>query len=369
MRIDEKYMKQFDWILLLFFLVVTGLGLINLFSSSGAGLDSLPPVFLKQVQFILLGLVIMVLCISVDYRVLSNASYVFYIVTLLLLCAALVLGKTVAGTQRWIDLGFFRLQPSEPAKLSLVFILAHFFAKKETKTGLGLREMVQPICITGVPFVLIILQPDLGTALMLGIIFVSMLLFVEVRLATVLSLGAFAVSLGFVYLKFLAKPYQLQRIATLFSPAVDKAGSSYHITQAKIAIGSGGFFGKGYMKGTQSHLNFLPERHTDFAFAVWAEEWGFVGCLILLTCYLLFILLGLRVAFSARDRFGMYLAIGITAVIFWQAVINILMVIGLLPVVGIPLPLVSYGGSSLLVTIFSVAILLNIRMRRFVGNR
>lgn len=369
MRIDEKYMKQFDWMLFLVFLMVTGLGLINLFSSSGAGLDSLSPVFLKQVQFILLGLVIMVLCISVDYRVLTSASYVFYIVTVLLLCAALVLGKTIANTQRWIDLGFFRLQPSEPAKLSLVFILAHFFAKKETKTGLGLREMVQPICITGVPFVLILLQPDLGTALMLGIIFVSMLLFVEVRLTTVLSLGAFIVSLGFVYLKFLAKPYQLQRIETLFRPAADKAGSSYHITQAKIAIGSGGFFGKGYMKGTQSHLNFLPERHTDFAFAVWAEEWGFIGCLILLTCYLLFILLGLRVAFSSRDRFGRFLAIGITALIFWQAVINILMVIGLLPVVGIPLPLVSYGGSSLLVTIFSVAILLNIRMRRFVGNR
>jgi rod shape determining protein RodA len=292
-------------------------------------------------------------------------NYPIYVIINLLLLAAIFAGHEAGGAQRWINLGFFKLQPSEPAKLMLVITLASYFSRKEVVDGYSLKQLIVPIGLTGVPFLLILLQPDLGTAMMLGIIFVSMVVFIKLRLSTYLILGSIGASAVTVAWEKVLKPYQKQRITTFLNPEQDKMGHGYQITQSKIAVGSGGQFGKGYLEGTQSHLHFLPERHTDFAFSVWAEEWGFAGSIIFLGLYFLMLIWGLYVAMYAKDRFGVLLAYGVVVLIFWQAVINLFMIMGFLPVVGIPLPMFSYGGSSLLTTLAGLAILMNVRMRRF----
>jgi rod shape determining protein RodA len=247
----------------------------------------------------------------------------------------------------------------------LVVTLASYYSRKDGNVGYGVKEMVTPVLLTLLPFLLILKQPDLGTALMLGIIFVSMTVFAKIRWQTYavgIGLGCF----GGVFAWFnLLRPYQKRRIETLLDPGKDPMGQGYQILQSKIAVGSGGINGKGYLEGTQGHLHFLPERHTDFAFSVWGEEWGFSGSLFFLAAYFSMLIWGLYAAMTARDRFGVFLAYGVVMLIFWQAVINLLMILGFLPVVGIPLPLVSYGGSSLLTTLLALGILMNVRMRRF----
>lgn len=228
-----------------------------------------------------------------------------------------------------------------------------------------MKDMVTPLLLTMIPFLLILKQPDLGTALMLVIIFITMTVFARLRMHAYLVgmvLGGGAAVFAWFYL---LKPYQKLRIETLLNPGKDPMGQGYQILQSKIAVGSGGNFGKGYLEGTQGHLHFLPERHTDFAFSVWGEEWGFFGSLFFLGVYFSMLLWGLYAAMTARDRFGVFLAFGVVMLIFWQAVINLLMILGFLPVVGIPLPLVSYGGSSLLTTLLALGILMNVKMRRF----
>jgi len=307
--------------------------------------------------------------LSMDYNELHIWNYPIYVLVVLLLVSSYFLGQSAGGAQRWIDLGFFRLQPSEPAKLMLVVTLASYYSRKEVLDGYSIKQLIAPMVLTAVPFLLILMQPDLGTALMLGIIFVSMTVFVRLRLSTYVILGTTAFgAILFAWFKLL-KPYQKQRVQTFLNPENDPMGHGYQIMQSKIAVGSGGKFGKGYLEGTQGHLHFLPERHTDFAFSVWCEEWGFLGSMVFLGIYFLLLLWGLRVALYAKDRFGMLLAYGVVMLIFWQAVINILMILGFLPVVGIPLPLISYGGSSLLTTLLALGILMNVRMRRFQPGR
>jgi rod shape determining protein RodA len=306
-----------------------------------------------------------IIVLSFDYQVLHSLNYPFYALITLLLIIAYFAGDKAGGAQRWINLGFFKLQPSEPAKLMLVISLASYYSRKEIVDGYSIKQLIVPMALTALPFVLILLQPDLGTALMLGIIFVSMTVFVKLRFSTYAILGTIGVGLGGFAWEGLLKPYQKQRIQTFLDPEKDPMGHGYQIVQSKIAVGSGGKFGKGYLEGTQGHLHFLPERHTDFAFSVWGEEWGFFGSFFFLLFYFLMMLWGLYVAMQAKDRFGVLLAFGVVMLMFWQAVINLLMILGFLPVVGIPLPLVSYGGSSLLTTMVGLAILMNVRMRRF----
>jgi rod shape determining protein RodA len=227
-----------------------------------------------------------------------------------------------------------------------------------------LRDLWLPAIILIIPFVLIVKQPDLGTALVLIFIAASMLLFAGLQRQTLIALGFAGVGTA-VAGWFMLHNYQKARILTFMNPEADPLGSGYHIIQSKIAVGSGGFWGKGFMAGTQSQLSFLPERHTDFAFSVFAEEWGFSGSMVLLLGYLFLIVWGIYVARRAADRFGMFLAIGVTSMIFWHIVINLGMVIGLLPVVGVPLPLFSYGGTSMITTMIGVGLLMNVSMRRF----
>ncbi len=351
--------------MLLLLLLVCVMALANLFSSTWSGGPEPSAVFYKQLYILLGSLGLMLFLISFDYKELEALGFVFYGIIILLLIYTGFFVHSIAGTQRWINLGFFRLQPSEPAKLILVIVLASYFSRREVGRGYGLLDLVRPGLLTAVPFVLIMIQPDLGTALMLGIIFVSMILFVKMRWTTIAILATLGFSGGFVMWKFFLKDYQRRRIETFLNPEGDPMNQGYQIMQSKIAVGSGQIFGKGFMEGTQGHLHFLPERHTDFAFSVWAEEWGFSGSVFFLGCYFFMLLWGINIAMTARDKFGVLLAFGIVMLIFWQAVINLLMIMGFLPVVGIPLPLFSYGGSSLLTTLIGIGLLMNIRMRRF----
>lgn len=368
LRIDRRLFENFDFALLLLILLVCGMAVFNLYSASYPPNPYGTPPYLKQAYFFLMGFTGCLIILSFDYRELHVWNYPFYIAIIMLLLFAYFAGSKAGGAQRWIDLGFFRLQPSEPAKLMLVIALASYYSRKEVLDGYSLKQLIMPMVLTGIPFVLILLQPDLGTALMLGIIFVSMTVFVKLKFSTYVILGSTGVGAVVFAWEKLLRPYQRQRIQTFLNPEEDQMGSGYQILQSKIAVGSGGQFGKGYMEGTQGHLHFLPERHTDFAFSVWGEEWGFFGSLFFLGSYFLLLLWGLYAAMNARDRFGVLLAFGVVMLIFWQAVINLLMILGFLPVVGIPLPLVSYGGSSLLTTVAALGILMNVRMRRFQVN-
>lgn len=368
-RIDRRLFEHFDMVLFLLILLVCIMAFFNLYSASFPPRDVGMPPYMRQAYFFLIAFSAFVFVISFDYQELHFWNYPFYILIVLLLIAADVIGHSAGGAQRWINLGFFKLQPSEPAKLMLVITLASYYSRKEIVEGYGLKDLIVPILLTAIPFVLILLQPDLGTAMMLGIVFVSMTLFVKLRTTTFLSLGGVAIALVAVAWAKVLKPYQKQRIQTFLNPEGDPMGHGYQIMQSKIAVGSGGRFGKGYMEGTQGHLHFLPERHTDFAFSVWGEEWGFFGSAIFISLYFFMLIWGLVVAMYARDRFGVLLAFGVISLIFWQAAINLLMVMGFLPVVGIPLPLFSYGGSSLLTTMVGLGILMNVRMRRFQTTR
>lgn len=364
LRVDRRFFVSFDWVLLFLLSLVCAMAYMNLYSATYPSLGGMPP-YLKQGYLMLMGAVAILFVISFDYKELHLWNYPIYVFTIILLALVIFVGNSAGGAQRWINLGFFQLQPSEPAKLMMVITLASYYSRKETVVGYSLKELILPIVLLAVPFVLILIQPDLGTALMLVIIFISMTVLAKLRWSTYIILGASGIAMIVFGWFYVLKPYQKQRVETLFNPAHNAMEEGYQILQSKIAIGSGGLFGKGFMEGTQGHLHFLPERHTDFAFSVWCEEWGFAGSLFFLLVYFFLLIWGLHAAMSAKDRFGLFLSFGVVALIFWQAVINLLMILGFLPVVGVPLPLFSYGGSSLLTTLMGMGILLNVRMRRF----
>ncbi|MFH0808970.1 MAG: rod shape-determining protein RodA [Pseudomonadota bacterium] len=368
MAIDRRLFTSFDWTLLGLVLGVASLGLVNLYSASHAGGEA-GAAYMKQAYWFGFGLAVMIMVALPDYRLLETYAYPLYAVSLLLLLGVLVLGKSVSGGQRWIQLGGFAFQPSETAKVALVAVLSRFFLRGgRPGQAYSLRELMVPAALLGGPFILVALEPDLGTALLMAAIFFSMVLFIGLHwkslLAVVLS-GLAALPVGWTMLK----DYQRTRVMTFITPESDPLGAGYHAIQSKIAVGSGMLTGKGYLKGTQAHLYFLPERHTDFIFSVWAEEWGFLGCTLVVCLYAALVVWGLNISRRSRERFGRLLALGLTANIFWQAVVNIGMVLGVLPVVGVPLPLFSYGGSSLISTMISIGLLMSVSMRRFMFQR
>jgi rod shape determining protein RodA len=366
--IDRRLIQNFDWLLLLLTFAIMTVGLATLYSALFSGGEVHSTVVTRQLYWLGTGAAVMILAFSIDYQWFERFAYPAYVIGLLMLLAVLLFGKTVSGSRRWLDLGFVVAQPSELMKPLLVIALARFFARQEKKGGYRLRELWLPALMVLLPVALIAMEPDLGTAALLLAISVSVILFVGVSPSSLMVLGGFAFgSLPLFW--FLMKGYQRQRILTLLDPGRDPLGAGYHIIQSKIAVGSGKFWGKGFLQGTQGQLRFIPEHHTDFIFTVLAEEWGFVGSMLLLTLFLCFLLRGLNVARRSRDQFGSLLAFGTTAIVFWHVVINVAMVLGMLPVVGIPLPLVSYGGSSAVVTLASVGILLNVAMRKFVFQK
>lgn len=361
---DRRLVSNFDWVLLLTVLLLAGVGIVNLFSATSSWHSVATPIYLKQLLWLSGGVLIALFICLFDYRHLEYFAVHFYWISVSLLVYVLLLGKTSMGATRWINLGFFNLQPGEVIKIAIILLLARIFAKTASPVGYGLFELWKPILWLLLPVVLILKEPDLGTAMMVIFIAATMLLFAGLKRGTLIGLG-FIGALVAVAGWFGLHDYQRARIRTFLNPEADPLGSGYHIIQSKIAVGSGGFFGKGFVQGTQSQLSFLPERHTDFAFSVFAEEWGFAGSFVLLFLYLFLIVWGLYVARRAADRFGLFLAVGVTAMIFWHIVVNLGMVIGLLPVVGVPLPLFSYGGTSMVTTMIGVGLLMNVSMRRF----
>ncbi|MDA3903788.1 MAG: rod shape-determining protein RodA [Desulfuromusa sp.] len=361
---DRRLVSHFDWVLLLTVLLLAGIGIVNLFSATASWNSTTTPLYLKQLLWLSGGVLIALIICLFDYRHLEYFAVHFYGLSIGMLVYVLFMGKTTMGATRWIDLGFFNLQPGEVVKIAVILLLARYFGKTANSFGYSLFELLKPTLWLLLPVVLVLKEPDLGTAAMVVSIAATMLLFAGLKRGTLIGLGLIGV-LTAVVGWFGLHDYQRARIRTFMNPEADPLGSGYHIIQSKIAVGSGGFFGKGFIQGTQSQLSFLPERHTDFAFSVFAEEWGFAGSLVLLFLYLFLIVWGLYVARRAADRFGLFLAVGVTAMIFWHIVVNLGMVIGLLPVVGVPLPLFSYGGTSMVTTMIGVGLLMNVSMRRF----
>jgi len=361
LRVDRRLLQNVDWLLLgtgFFIIALSILSMWNL--APGRGGSALA---WRQLSWVGIGLVALVVVASVDYRSLVRVAPAFYVLGLALLVAVFVLGRTVSGARRWIHLGPVTFQPSELFKLIFVLTLAWALS---TRPGESLTRgsVIGSLALVGVPFLLVVRQPDLGTALVLVPVMAAVLVGIGVRLRV---LGAFALA-GVAALPlawFALKPYQRDRLLVYLDPFRDPLGTAYNVIQAKIAIGSGQLLGKGVSGATQSRLAFLPERHTDFIFAVFAEMWGFIGCLVLIVAYGLLVLRGFDIAASTRESRGRVLALGVTAVFAAQTLINLGMVTGLLPVVGIPLPLMSYGGSSMVASLMGLGLLLSIRMRQF----
>ena len=364
MKFDRRLFYNFDWTLLVLVLLMSGIGLLNIYSTGFMSGYRPGLLYLKQAQWIAVGLIFMGLAFSVDYRLMSRYAYVIYGISLLLLIVVFLFGYATRGSQRWILLGGFSFQPSELIKLAVIVALARYFDDHKVGEGYRLRDLALPFLIVFAPFLFILRQPDLGTAVILIILFFSMVFFVGLQKKSFVIAAAG----GLVLLPlswYLLRDYQKERIITFFSPERDPLGSGYHIIQSMIAVGSGGLLGKGFLKGTQTQLKFLPEQQTDFVFSVFAEEWGFLGGLLLLTMFLTLVLWGLKIAVHSRDLLGTLISYGITMLIFSGVFINIGMVLGLLPVVGIPLPFLSYGGSAIVVLMASVGLLMNVSMRRF----
>jgi rod shape determining protein RodA len=360
---DRRLVTHFDGVLLLSVCLAAAVGVFNLYSATWAW-EAAPPIYLKQLYWLGIGMAVALLVCAFDYRHLEYLGTPFYVVTIGMLLAVLLFGKTSMGATRWLNLGLFNLQPSEVMKVVIIVALARYFSRRAT-TPNALGALVWPFSLMAIPVALIMKQPDLGTAMLILFIGGTMMLFAGIRRGTMAVLSVAGLAACWVGWAFILRPYQKERVLTFLNPESDPLDSGYHIIQSKIAVGSGGLFGKGFMDGTQAQLSFLPERHTDFAFSVFAEEWGFVGCMLLLLLYLFIIIWGLYIARRAGDSFGMYLAVGVVAMFFWHTVVNLGMVIGLLPVVGVPLPLFSYGGTSMVTTMVGVGILLNVSMRRF----
>ncbi len=366
--IDRRMIASFDWLLLGLLILLAGMGAVNLYSAASSFQGGGTPVYLKQIYWFGLGLLVMMAVAAVGYQRLAHLAYPFYGLVVVSLVAVLLWGKVVGGSQRWLALGPFVVQPSEMARLAVILVLAWYFHRRDQDEPYNLRQLVIPMALIMLPAVLILKEPDLGTALLVMIVGTSVILMNGVRLTSLaLATGSLLAVLpvGWNYLK----DYQKRRIFSFLDPASDPLGAAYHLIQSKIAVGSGGFAGKGFMAGTQSQLHFLPEQHTDFAFSVVAEEWGFVGAVVVLLIIAAVIYRCLMQAMRAKDRMGMLVVVGVTAMVFWPAVINVGMVLGLFPVVGIPLPFISYGGSSMITTMAAMGLIQGVAMRRFVFHR
>jgi rod shape determining protein RodA len=368
LKFDRRIFQNFDWTLLVLVLFICAIGILNIYSAGYATSEKQFPFYLKQIQWIALGLIIMMVIFFIDYRLIIKGAYVIYGISVVLLALVYIYGYTMHGSQRWLAFGGFVFQPSELMKLTIIIALARYFDDHKSNEPYKLKELFVPFLIVIAPFLLILKQPDLGTALIIMIIFASIIFFVGVNWKSfliVLAGGLILIPIGWLFLK----DYQKDRLITFFNPENDPLGAGYHIIQSMIAVGSGGFFGKGFLNGSQTQLKFLPEQQTDFVFSVFAEEWGFIGGMVLIIMFISLILWGLKIALHARDLLGTIIAFGITALISWEVIINIGMVLGILPVVGIPLPFLSYGGSAMVSLMTAMGLLMNINVRKFILQR
>ncbi len=366
-QFDRRLAYHFDWLLLFLTFAIIVVGLATIYSATEARVQTgftSNPLVMRQAFYAGVGFLGMIGVVLIDYRRLERYAYVLYAGALLLVLAVPLVGSVGGGARRWINLGPVSLQPSEMIKVALVIALARYFHRAQSTGDVRFIDAVPAFVLVAIPAVLILAQPDLGTVGIIAVVAFSVLFCAGLRLRVFILLAALAA--GAVPLLWgHLKPYQQQRVQTFLSPEMDPLGAGYHVIQSKIAIGSGQFWGKGFLHGTQNKLNFIPEQHTDFIFSVFAEEWGYVGAIVLLGLYAALVLRGLTVAYRAKDRFGALLTFGVVSIVFWQVVINVGMTSGILPVVGITLPFFSYGGSSLTTMMIAVGLMINVNMRRF----
>lgn len=366
MMIDRRLVENFDWGLALITSIIGVIGIVILYSAVNAGGATGQQMFYyKQMVWFAGGGLLMFMILMINYRDLEQWAPGIFTFCIMLLIAVLLMGRVVGGSRRWLVLGPVTIQPSEFVKIGTIIILARFYSRNTSRRGFTIRELMRPAGILFIPLLLILRQPDLGTAMLVVLISISMTLFVGVdrkSLVYLFIIGLIVCCSGWFFLH----DYQQERILTFLNPDRDPLGAGYHIIQSKIAIGSGMAIGKGYLKGTQNALSFLPEHHTDFIMCVLAEEWGFFGTVLVLSLYLMLLIWGLNIAHKARDTFGTLLAVGVTSMFFWGIFINMGMVMGLMPVVGVPLPLISYGGSSVVTTLIGMGLLMSVSIRRFI---
>ncbi len=354
--------QQFDKTLFFTPIIIFAVGILSIYSASFKASQSFNnPLVLKQILWMGVGALLTLLVVRINYFRLQDFVWPFYGVSLALLVLVLFMPARM-GAHRWVSLAGFNFQPSEMAKLAVILALAQFFTSNKFEHSSNFRRLV-PFLIVGAPFLLILKQPDLGTGLTLVPVLFVMLYFWGVRARTLFLLMLVAV-IAAPFLFYFLKEYQKARLLVFMDPNLDPLGAGYNIIQSKIAIGSGGFWGKGFMGGTQNQLNFLPERHTDFIFSVIGEEGGFLASAAIVLLFWLIVQKGFLICGQTPDRFGSQIACGVTTMIGLQALINLGMTMGLLPVVGMPLPLVSYGGTSVVITMLSIGLLLNIKIHR-----
>ncbi len=362
--------QRIDWPLFIAAATIAVMGVVNLYSATsvyfGTTRGGLAEIYINQVYWLAIGVAVGAGVASIDYRHIERYAYVIYTAGIIALALVFVLARDVRGASRWINIGSFSFQPSEFMKPCLIVALGKYLHDDPNSEPRTLRDLWGPALLTAIPALLVAKQPDLGTAVMMCLLFASIMAITRINRKTLLGC-ALAAGIGGPILWNFALPYQRARLTTFLNPAADITGTGYHAYHARIAIGNGGLFGNGYMKGMQNQYRFLPDQYTDFPFPVFAEEWGFVGATVLILLYGFIVLWAIRIASQARDRFGAVVSVGCGALIFWHAFINIGMVSGMLPVVGMPLPLFSYGGSSVLTITLSLALLMNVSMRRYAG--
>lgn len=359
MTIREKlYNISFSYVM--FIVILAAIGIVMLYSAANGNWS---PWAINQLIRFGMGFAVMIVLALTDIKLLLRYAYIFYFITLILLVVVEVAGHTGMGATRWINLGFIKLQPSEFMKIAMVLVLARYFHTSSLQSIESVRGIIPPLLMAIFPAFLIVLQPDLGTALMLIFTTAAMFFAVGVQIwkFVVVFIGGL-VTIPFAW-HFL-HDYQQNRVLTFLNPERDPLGTGYHIIQSKIALGSGGVFGKGFLKGSQSHLNFLPEKHTDFIFTMLSEEFGLVGAVLVVILNILILAYSYSFALKSTSYFGKLLAIGLATNYFMYVFINIAMVLGLLPVVGIPLPLISYGGTVMLSIMASFGIILCVHINR-----
>ncbi|MDP2921823.1 MAG: rod shape-determining protein RodA [Candidatus Omnitrophota bacterium] len=358
LELNKQKYKDFDWVLMGVSAAIFIAGLSFLFSAMASqNMDFV----IRQAVWFLIGALLFIVLININYRKIISLGYALYFLTVILLLVVFFFGSKRLGAQRWLEIGNFNLQPSEFAKLFITLALIQYLTGH--KEGKGVRHIVSAFFIMFLPFLLILAQPDLGTALMLVPVFFALLYIWGARLKHLLFMIGGGILLS-PLAWFLLKDYQKERLMVFMNPNIDPLGAGYTVIQSRIAIGSGGVFGKGWLSGTQNQLNFLTERHTDFIFSVAGEEWGFIGGIILIALYFILVKRAFDIARKTDDPCGVLAACGMAVIIGIQAVVNISMTMGFMPVVGLPLPLVSYGGSSLLVTMIALGMLESIAIHR-----
>lgn len=367
MRENEGLTARFDWPLFIVAVCIALLGVVNLYSATSVYQGTHPVVaerYISQLYWVLGGGVVGAVLCAFDYRHIERSAYVAYAVGIFALLVAIVLARDVRGSSRWIEFGSFRFQPSEFTKLTLILALAKYLHHDPKNEGRSLKDLAIPAAITVVPAFLILRQPDLGTAIIHLLIFLTIAAVTKVRARSALLFLATSVIAVYIAYHFVLLDYQRARIEVFLNPEADILGRGWHAHHARVAIGNGELFGNGYLQGMQNQFLFIPDQATDFPFPVFAEEWGFVGSTVLIGLYMFLCLWSIRIASQARDRFGVIVCVGVTAMIFWHAIVNIGMTCGIMPVVGVTLPLFSYGGSSVSNTMLGLAMLMSVSMRR-----